>query len=83
MKLAESTSLNCDNSSGQTIQISTGTLFGEAIRRITNEESVSSLFNTGSNVIKNQNTDKYLERTRDAENTNQREKNQTPAYQSI
>jgi hypothetical protein len=34
-------------------------------------------------VIKNQNTDKYLERTRDAENTNQREKNQTPAYQSI
>ncbi len=81
--ITDSIQWRCPDNCKKTIQISTGTLFGEAIRRITNEESVSSLFNTGSSMILNQNTDKYLERTRDAENTNQREKNQTPAYQSI
>ena len=37
---------HCPDTCTKTRQISVGTLFGEAIRRIHNEESVSSLFNT-------------------------------------
>ena len=37
---------HCPDSCTKTRQISVGTLFGEAIRRIHNEESVSSLFNS-------------------------------------
>ena len=37
---------HCPDSCTKTRQISVGTLFGEAIRRIHNEESVSSLFST-------------------------------------
>ena len=37
---------HCPDSCTKTRQVSVGTLFGEAIRRIHNEESVSSLFNS-------------------------------------
>ena len=48
--ITDSIQWRCPDNCKKTIQLSTGTLFGEAIRRITNEESVSSLFNTGSNA---------------------------------
>ena len=44
--ITDSIQWRCPDNCKKTIQISTGALFGEAIRRITNEESVSSLFNT-------------------------------------
>ena len=44
--ITDSIQNRCPDNCKKTIQISTGALFGEAIRRITNEESVSSLFNT-------------------------------------
>ena len=44
--ITDSIEWRCPDECKKTIQLSTGALFGEAIRRITNEESVSSLFNT-------------------------------------
>ena len=49
--ITDSIQWRCPDDCKKTFQLSTGQLFGEAIRRITNEESVSSLFNTGSNAV--------------------------------
>jgi len=45
--ITDSIKWRCPDDCKKTFQLSTGQLFGEAIRRITNEESVSSLFNNG------------------------------------
>ena len=46
MVITDSILDHCPNTCKKTRQVSVGTLFGEAIRRIHNEESVSSLFNS-------------------------------------
>jgi ribose-phosphate pyrophosphokinase len=42
--VTDSITNRCPKNCKKTRQVSIGTLFGEAIRRVTNEESVSSLF---------------------------------------